>query len=173
MKNRILILSVTILFAVLFVGGVSAQNKKKPDTAMMPEMMKSPHHTMMTAYRQNTVNFAKTLRDMARDSKMFDAEFARTAVAEIKRGAEMMDAIHQKHTDSMKPEMREKMSIMMAKMNKDQAALKEHIAALETLSQTASPNLKEIQMHAAAIVSQLEMMKMPDKPMKMSPGKKT
>lgn len=175
MKNRIL--SVTILFTVIFVGGVSAQNKKMadkkmPDITMMSEMMKSPHHAMMTAYKLNIVNFAKTLRDMTMDSKTFDAEFARTAVAEIKRGAEMMDAIHQKHTDSMKPEMREKMSMMMAKMTKDQAALKEHIAALETLSQTASPDLKEIQMHAAAIVSQLEMMKMSDKPMKMSPGKK-
>lgn len=172
MKTRILILSVTVLFAVLFVGGVSAQNKKKPDTAMKAEMMKSPHHTMMMAYKLNTVNFAKTLRDMAMDSKMFDAEFARTAVAEIKRGAEMMDAIHQKHTDSMKPEMREKMSIMMAKMNKDQVALKEHIAALETLLQIASPDLKEIQTHAAAIISQSEMMKMSDKSMKMSPGQK-
>ena len=175
MKNRIL--SVTILFTVIFVGGVSAQNKKMadkkmPDITMMSEMMKSPHHAMMTAYILNIVNFAKTLRDMTMDSKTFDAEFARTAVAEIKRGAEMMDAIHQKHTDSMKPEMREKMSMMMAKMTKDQAALKEHIAALETLLQTASPDLKEIQMHAAAIVSQLEM-KMPDKPIKMSPGKKT
>ena len=172
MKNRILILLVTILFTVLFVGGVSAQDKKMedkkmPDTAMMSEMMKSPHHAMMLAFRQNTVNFAKTLRDMAIDSKTFDAELARNAVAEIKHGAEMMDAIHQKHINSMSPEMREKMSMMMAKMNKDQVALKEHTAALGKLLQTASPNLKEIETHAAAIVSQLEM-KMPNKTMKMS-----
>ena len=176
MKTRISIASVTILFAVVLVGGVSAQehkmeDKKIPDTPMMSEMKKSPHHAMMMAYKLNSVNFAKALRDMAMDSKMFGAEFARSAVAEIKRGEEMMDAIHQKHTDSMKPEMREKMSVMMAKMTKDHIALKEHIAALEKLLESSSPDLKEIETHAVAIISQSEM-KMPDKPMKMSPGKK-
>jgi len=84
----------------------------------------------------------------------------------------MIDAVHRKHANSMKPEMREKMSMMMAKMTKDQVVLKEHISALETLLHTGSPNLKGIETHAAAIVSQSEMMKMPDKSMKMSPGKK-
>ena len=176
MKKQTLIFCAAILLTVAFGSVVFGQAKKMDtmkmtDKTMMAEMMKSPHHAMMTTYKLNTVNFAKTLRDMAMDSKTFDAECAGAALAEIKRGAEMMGAIHQKHIDSMKPEMREKMSMMMAKMTKDQAALKEHIAALETLLQTASPDLKEIQMHAAAIVSQFEM-KMPDKPMKMSPGKK-
>ena len=43
-------------------------------------------------------------------------------------------------------------------MSKEQTALKEHIAALETLLQSDAPNLKDIKTHAA-IISQIEKMK--------------
>ena len=136
---------------------------KMTDKTMMAEMMKSPHHRMMTAYRKGVVDFAAALRDMAADSKMFDRDFARTALTEIKHGAEMMNDIHQKHEATMSAEMRQKMAMMMEKMSKDQTALKEHIAALDALLQTDAPNLKDVQMHADAIVTQFEMMKMDDK----------
>ena len=87
---------------------------------MMSEMEKSPHHKMMMAYRQNVSNFANALSEMAKDEKTFDADFARTAVAEIKRSAAMMDEIHSKHSAMMKTEMREKMKPMMEKMYKNQ-----------------------------------------------------
>ena len=172
MKKQTLILCAAILFVAASGSVIFGQDKKMdkmnmPDKAMMAKMMKSPHHKMMTAYKQNVVNFAAALRDMAAAPKMFDADFARTAVAEIKRGAEMMDGIHQKHQAMMSAEMRQKMAMMMEKMAKDQAALKEHIAALETLLQSDAPNLKDIQMHAAAIASQFEKMKMSDGKMKM------
>ena len=97
---------------------------------------------------------------------MFDRDLARTALVEIKNGAAMMDGIHQKHEAAMSAEMRQKMAMMMEKMSKDQTAMKEHIAALETLLQTDAPNMKDVQMHAAAIVSQFEKMKMSDGKMK-------
>ena len=172
MKKQTLIFCVAILFAAISGSVIFGQDNKMDgmkmnDKTMMAEMMKSPHHRMMTAYRQTVVNFAAALRDMTSDSKMFDRDFARTALTEIKRGAEMMDGIHQKHQAMMSAEMRQKMATMMEKMSKDQTALKEHIAALETLLQSDAPNLKDVQMHAAAIVSQFEKMKMPDGKMKM------
>jgi len=172
MKKQTLILCAAILCVAASGSVIFGQDKKMdkmnmPDKTMMAEMMKSPHHKMMTAYKQNVVNFAVALRDMAGDSKMFARDFARTALVEIKRGAEMMDGIHQKHQATMSAEMRQKMAMMMEKMSKDQTAMKEHIAALETLLQADAPNLKDIQMHTAAIASQFEKMKMSDGKMKM------
>ena len=172
MKKQTLILCAAILFVAASGSVIFGQDKKMdkmnmPDKTMMAEMMKSPHHAMMTAYKQNVVNFAAALRDMAGDKQMFDRDFARTALTEIKRGAEMMDGIHQKHQAMMRAEMRQKMVMMMEKMSKDQSAMKEHIVALETLLQSDAPNLKDVQMHAAAIVSQFEKMKMSGDKMKM------
>ena len=165
MIKQILILCAAILLTVGTGSVVFGQDKKMdkmnmPDKMMMAEMMKSPHHKMVSAYKQNIVNFAAALRDMAGDSKMFDRDLARTALVEIKNGAAMMDSIHQKHEATMSAEMRQKMAVMMEMMAKDQTAMKEHIAALETLLQANAPNLKDVQMHAAAIVSQFEKMKM-------------
>ena len=172
MKKQILIFCAAILLTVTFGSVIFGQDKKTdkmnmPDKAMMSEMMKSPHHKMMTAYKQNVVNFAAALRDMAGDKQMFDRDFALTALVEIKNGAAMMDSIHQKHEAMMSAEMPQKMAMMMEKMSKDQTKLKEHITALETLLQSETPNLKEVQMHAAAIVSQFEMMKKSGGKMKM------
>ena len=171
MKKQTLIFCAAILMTVASGSVIFGQDKKMDgmkmaDKTMMAEMMKSPHHQMMTAYRQTVVNFAATLRGMAADSKMFDRDFARTALTEIKRGSEMMEGVHQKHQATMSAEMRQKMATMMEKMSKNQTALKEHIAALETLLQMDAPNLKDVQMHSAAIVTQFEMMKMDGK-MKM------
>ena len=172
MKKQILIFCAAILCVAASGSVIFGQDKKMdkmnmPDKAMMAEMMKSPHHKMMTAYQQNVVNFAAALRDMAADKQMFDRDLARTALVEIKRGAEMMDGIHQKHQATMSAEMRRKMAMMMEMMAKDQTAMKGHIAALETLLQADAPNLNEVQMHAAAIVSQFEKMKMSGDKMKM------
>ena len=121
MKKQTLIFCAAILLtvasgSVIFGQDKKMDKKKMQDKTMMAEMMKSPHHKMMTAYKQNVVNFAAALRDMAADKQMFDVNFARTAVSEIKRGVEMMDGIHQKHQAMMSAEMRQKMVMMMEQM---------------------------------------------------------
>ena len=37
-------------------------------------MQNSPHHLLMMAYRQNTLNFAKALQDMTKGGKLEDVE---------------------------------------------------------------------------------------------------
>lgn len=168
MKKQMLMIS-TVVLAVLFsVGSGFAQDDKKMNMEgmdMMAEMHKSPHHALMMAHRQSVLNFAKTLRDMAKDGKLADVELARNAFAEIKRGMEKMEEIHQSHMTKMSTEMREKMKPMMEKMQAEKAAMKEHILALEKALQINAPDAKEVEKHAAAIVEQLEKMKMPDKKM--------
>jgi hypothetical protein len=162
MKKRFLMISTIILTGLLTVGGVFAQDgdkKMKMDgdmSAMMEKMHKSPHHKMMMTYRENVLNFAKTLRDMAVGGKIEDVELARNAFAEIKRGMEKMEEIHQAHSGKMSAEMREKMKPMMEKMQAEKAAMKEHIVALEKTLQTDAPDAKEVEKHAAAIVGQME-----------------
>lgn len=172
MKKQTLIFCAVILYISASGSVIFGQDKKMdkmnmPDKMMIAEMMKSPHHKMMTAYKQNVVNFAAALRYMAAAPKMFDRDFARTALAEIKNGAEMIDDIHRKHLTTMSAEIRQKVAMMMEMTAQDQTMMKEHIAALETLLQADAPNLNDVQMRAAAIVSQFEKMKMSDGKMKM------
>lgn len=175
MKKQFLMISMVILAVLFNVGSGFAQDDKKMNMGkmdMMAEMQKSPHHALMMAHRQSVLNFAKTLRDMAKDGKLADVELARNAFAEIKRGMEKMDEIHQAHMGKMSAEMREKMKPMMEKMQTEKAAVKEHITALEKALQATTPDASEVEKHAGALVEQMEKMKMPDKKMNMSDKKK-
>lgn len=169
MNNRKLITGI-LLVLVFVLSGVNSfaqdMKSKMKDKPEMAEMMKSPHHKMMMAYRQNTLTFATTLRDLAKDAANFDAESAKTMVNEIKRSSEMMDKVHQDHISKMKSEKKmdaekmEKMAPMMEKMKKQKAELDEHIKALETSVEAVSVDTKEVEKHSAAIVEMLEGMKM-------------
>lgn len=172
MKNRILVLSFTVLFIALSSNLVFGQNKmpgdmKMPD--MMAEMMKSPHHKIMMAYRENALSFTKVLWEMSSDGKIEDVDLTRNAFAELKRSMEKMEEIHKSQMSKMgkmDAAMMEMMKPMMEKMNAEKAALMVHVTALEKALQSNSPNAMEVEMHSAAIVMQFEKMKMPDK-MKM------
>lgn len=175
MKKQIFVIWAAIAVILLSVGSIVAQNDKKMKMEkmdMMAEMQKSPPHAMMMAYRQNVLTFATALRDMSRDNKLEDVELARNASAEIKRGMEKMEEIQQSHMGKMNAEMREKMMPMMEKMQAEKAAVKEHILALEKALQADVPDAREVEKHAAALVSQLEKPKMQDKKMDMSDKKK-
>lgn len=175
MKKQFLMISIAVSAVLLSVGSGFAQDDKKMDMNkmdMMAEMQKSPHHQMMMTHRQSVLHFAKTLRDMAKDSKLADVELARNAFAEIRRGMEKMEEIHQAHSGKMSAEMREKMKPMMEKMQAEKAAMNEHILALEKALQMGAPDAKEVEKHAAALVEQMEKMKMPEMKMDMRDKKK-
>lgn len=176
MKKQILIISMVVLAVLLSVNSGFAQDDKKMKTEkmdMMAKMQKSAHHSVMMAHRQNVLNFAVALRDISKDGKFEDVELARNAFAEIKRSMEKMDEIRQSHMSKMSAEMREKMKPMMEKMQAESASMKVHILALEKALQAAAPDAREVEKHAAALVEQMEKMKMPEKKMEMSDKKKT
>ena len=179
MKKQMLVIWTAIIVVLLSVGGIAAQDVKKMDKDKMKKdgmmdmaaMKKSPHHTVMMAYRQNVLAFAKTVRDMTKDGKLEDVELARNAFAEIKHSMEKMEEVHQSHMGKMKPEMMTMMKPMMEKMQTEKAVVKEHILALEKALLADAPDAGEVNKHAAALVSQLEKMDMPDKKMDMSDKK--
>jgi hypothetical protein len=173
MKKQIFVISALIVAVLLSAGGVFAQQDKmmkKEGMNMMAEMQKDAHHSLMMAHRQSVLTFAKTLREMAQGGKLEDAGLARNAFAEIKRGVEKMEEIHQSHLNKLSAEMREKMKPMMEKMQTEQAALREHLLALEKALQANAPDAREVEKHAAALVAQFEKMGMSDKKMD-TPGK--
>lgn len=164
MNKQILMIAIAAIF---FVGGVSAQ-KDEMVKMDMTGMQKNPHHGLMMAYRENAYNFAATLRDMAQTGMLTDVEVARSAFAEVKRSVEKMDEIHKSQMSKMTPEMMQIMKPMMEKMQSEQTAAKQHIAALETAFQAVMPDAKEVETHAAALAAQFGRMAMKDKKMKMS-----
>lgn len=56
------------------------ETMKKGDINMAAMMQNSPHHLLMMAYRQNTLNFAKALQDMAKGGTLEDVEAAPPAL---------------------------------------------------------------------------------------------
>ena len=83
MKKQMLVIWTAIVVVLLSVGSIAAQDGKKMKMDMAA-MMKSPHHLVMMAYRQNVLTFAKSLREMTAGGKLEDVELARNAFAEIK-----------------------------------------------------------------------------------------
>lgn len=165
-KRNLVVYAVVVTF--MLAAGIFAQDKtvtekKMHKGTMMSEMGKSHQHMVMMAYRQNVLTFAKALRDMAKNGAIQDIELARNAFSEIKRSMDKMDEIHQTHMNKMSAEMREKMKPMMEKMQAERAAVREHVVALEKTLQADTPAAREVETHAAALVLQLEKMKMPDK----------
>jgi len=77
----------------------------------MSKMMKSPHHMLMMAHMKSMSEFARTLRDQAVKPQALDVEFARGAVAELRHCLDAMEAIHQKHMQTMNVEMQSKMHL--------------------------------------------------------------
>lgn len=175
MKKQMILMCMAIAMVLLTVGGITAQDSKKMDKDKMKKgmmmdmaaMMKSPHHAVMMAHRQNVLTFAKTLRDMTAGGKLEDVDLARNAFAEVKHSMEKMDDIHKTQMGKMSAEKLEMMKPMMEKMMAENMPVKEHFLALEMAFEADQPDAPEINKHAAALVLQLEKMDMSGKKMKM------
>lgn len=173
---RALLAATAIVLVLLIPSAAWAQHKhtsaepKKPGMAGMKSemamMMKSPHHLLMTAHMKSMSEFARILRDQAVKPKALDVEFARAAVAELRHNLDAMEAIHQKHMETMSAEMKSKMQMMMEKMDKDRSMVKDQVSALETDVQTDTPDSKQVAAHANALLKHFGMMS------KMHTGKK-
>jgi hypothetical protein len=173
---RALLAATAIMLVLLMPSAAWAQHKhtpgepKKPGMADMKSemamMMKSPHHLLMTAHMKSMSEFARALRDQAMKPEALDVEFARAAVAELRHNLDAMEAIHQKHMESMSAEMKAKMQVMMEKMEKKGAMPKDLVSALEADVLADTPDSKQVAAHANALLKHFGMMA------KMHGGKK-
>lgn len=160
--NKYLLISVlTVAMLVGSALGIMAQgkmDKMKGKPMDMAKMMKAPDHMLMMAHMKSMSEFAKALHHQAMMPKALDVEFARAAVAELRHDLDAMDAIHQKHMQTMSAEMKSKMKMMIEKMGKSQASMKEHVMELETAVQADQPDSKQVVMHTSALLKHFGMM---------------
>ena len=124
----------------------------------MSTMKQEPHHLLATAYKDNLVNFAKALRQEAAGVKPVNPEFARAAVAEMKRSFDQMQQHHQDHMKTMDEKMKAQMAGSMKQMDAHHSAIQEPLAALDKEVQTSAPDAKNISKYTAEILKHCEGM---------------
>lgn len=166
--NAVLVAVITTMAILLTSSGTLAQHKhgqsgqKKAEgmdmKSEMSTMMQSPHHMLMMAHMKSMAEFAKTLRDQAVKPNTLDLEFARAAVAELRHNLDAMEAIHQKHMQTMSAEMQSKMQMMMKKMDNNRSMLKDQVSALENDVRVDRPDSKQVAAHANALLKHIGMM---------------
>jgi len=172
--RALLITPIMLLLVTPFT--VRAQHKHPPSgqtkggmKSEMSMMMKSPHHTLMTAHLTSMFQFARVLRAQAVKPEALDEEFARAAVAELRHNLDAIEAVHQQHMQAMSTEMKakmetssaemkSKMQMMMEKMEKDRATLEGQVSALETDVKASTPDNKQVLADTNALLKHLGMM---------------
>lgn len=156
----------TIAATILIVSGAAAISQQghsgmpqhQQGMMDMSAMKHEPHHLLAMAYKDNLVNFAKALRQEAAGAKTVNPEFARAAVAEMRRSFDQMLEHHQDHMKTMDEKMKAQMADIMMQMHAHHAAIGEHLAALEKEVQAAAPDAKRVSEHVTEILKQCEGM---------------
>lgn len=125
---------------------------------MMMEMAKEPHHVLAMAYHQNLAAFAKVLHDQTAGASSVNIEFARAAVAEMRRSFDQMKEHHSEHMQTMSAEMQSKMSEMMQQMGTHRNELNTQLTALEQEVKLSTPDAKKVSTLAASVHTHLDAM---------------
>lgn len=141
----------------------TTQGKKEMSHDQMM-MANEPHHVLAMAYHQNLAAFAKALHLQTASASSVNVEFARAAVAEMRRSFDQMKQHHQEHMQTMSAEMHAKMGGMMQQMETHQTELKTQLSALEQEVRLSTPDAKKVSTLAASVHTHLDAMS------KMHPG---
>ena len=144
----------------------STMAKSQEGMMDMSAMMQEPHHQLAMAYKQNLENFAKALRDEAAKTATVNPEFARAAVAEMKRSFDLMQGHHQDHMKTIDDKMKAHMSDMMKQMETQDVAIKDALAGLDKEVQNSPPDSQAISQYVDIILKNCEMPKMHGEMMK-------
>jgi hypothetical protein len=117
----------------------------------MSKMIDDGHDVLAMAYMQNVAAFAGTLKDRVDSTKSVDADFARSAVAEMRRSFDSIQQHHQAHMATM-GSADSTMLRMMHHMDSTMAVVGEHLTALEAEVNGSAPDPGKVTEHVTAIL---------------------
>ena len=144
-------------------GQKPAAQDKKQDAHQhhqgdMSKMTQEPHHALAMAYHESMAVFAKALRQNVAQTSAVNADFARDAVAELRRNFDQMMRHHQEHMQAMSAAMRAQMDAMMKQMEPHHAKVKEQLEALERETGGERPDRQRVAQHTVELVKHLDQM---------------
>ena len=171
MKTRVHFTIIGLLAFVLstvLASAVQAQYPSQPSTnpqkkttpskhgsMNMSEMMREPHHVLAVAYKDNLTTFTKALNAQAKQGGPINTEFAKAAVAEIRRSFDQMNLHLQDHMTAMGSKVSMSMHGMEGQMETHLAPMREHLGELETEIQSATPDPKKVAEHTSEMLKHL------------------
>ena len=138
----------------------SATHGKRAMSNDQMTMDKEPHHVLAMAYHRNLAAFTKALEGQTVGASSVNVDFARAAVAEMRRSFDKMKEHHQAHMQTMTAAMQATMSGMMQQMDTHQSELNTQLTALEQEVQLSSPDAKKVASLSVSVRAHLEAMKM-------------
>ena len=168
MKNKGKFIEFLLFMAVVWLVSnlslpIFAQEMGK-DQAMMggdkPEdmvkMMQEPNKVLGNGSLQYLAIFTNLLHVQASQRRdQIDPVFIKASFGEIKRGYEMAEQFQKAHVKTMEADMREKVKMMMGRMNKNLAGIKAQIDFLEKEVNTGN-NLEVIISRTGGILEHLD-----------------
>ena len=165
-----------LAMAGLTFGEVAASNQHaatdRPDSVRQghgshqqhKNAMKSTHgmqetdQALASAYLATLHTFATTLRTQGSRASILDPDFARAAVAEMRRSYDEMQDRHQLFTKSMNDQEKTTREADMKQMRSDHAMIQEHLVALEAQVEKDTLDSKAIMQHTDEILTSCKAM---------------
>ncbi len=136
----------------------SASQDKKAISRERKLMANEPHLVLARAYHDNLDTFARAVQRRTANAGSVNADFARVAVAEMRRSYNGMQKHHQAYMQSMSAEMSARMGEVMQQRVAHEAELNTRLTALEQEVQSDTPDVKRVVTLAASVRSHLETM---------------
>lgn len=158
MKTTRIVSTILMALSLGSFGAMATAAEHKGHSAMSMEMAHEPHHVLAMAYHRNLATFAKALHEQTAGASSVNLEFARAAVAEMRRSFDQMKQHHQACMQAMSAEMQAKMKGKMEQMEPHRNQLNDQLVALEHEVQSTTPDPKKVTTLASDVLTHAEAM---------------
>lgn len=136
-------------------AGTKQQMQKHPE--VNKQMMGSPQHLLMMAYHNNVVTFGHILNKMAEQGQTVPVDFARTAIAEMRRGTEEIEKYRAQTVRNLPADMNAGRDVHK-EMDQHLAKVKTNLTQLEDLAKSDRIQSQEVINHLQLIFEGCEGM---------------
>jgi hypothetical protein len=136
-------------------GSMRQMMRQHPE--MKKEMMANPQHMLMMAYHSNMMTFSHKLMKVARQGETVPREFARTAIAEMRRSTEEMERYRAEAMRNVPADVKEH-GDMQKMMDQHMVAVKTHLRELEDLARADRIPSQDVMKHLDAMIEECDGM---------------